>query len=243
MSGNTGYAEIASHYRKLIADGTLAPGDEMPSMKEVCKQFGVSITTANRAYKMLKEERLTVAKPGVGTVVASRPRYAATGAARLRRISRTGKPYGHKETSMKHTVGLRSCVDTDVAAELGIEMHDEIVFRSRVFAQDGTPTIASFSIIHTRALADVPELLSPEPMGRFWQEIYTERTGRAVTRTPERRTARFASTNELEALQIVAPENALVPVLVLVSTFHDEDGPLEYWEDVYAPGLWQVDDE
>jgi GntR family transcriptional regulator len=242
MSGKAGYAEIATHYRRLIADGTLTPGDKMPSMNRVCEEFDVAIATANRAFQILKAERLTVAKPGVGTVVAERPRFAATGAARLKRIGRTGDPYGYKEKSIKHTAALRSA-DVTVADELGIEPHDEIVVRSRVFVRGTTPTIAAFSCIHPRALGPVPELLSTEPMGRFWQEIYTERTGRSVSKLPERRTARFASTNELDLLEVVAPEDALVPVLILVNVFHDEDGPLEYWEDVYAPGLWQTDDE
>lgn len=242
MSGKAGYAEIATHYRQLIADGTLTPGDVFPSMREVCAQFGVSIATANRAFQILKSERLTVAKPGVGTVVAERPRVAATASARLKRISRIGDPYGYKEKSIKHTAALRSC-DVTVADELGIDPHDEIVLRTRVFVQGHTPTIAALSCIHVRALAVVPELLSTEPMGRFWQEIYTERTGRSVTKSPERRTARFASGNELELLEVAAPVDALVPVLILVNVFHDEDGPLEYWEDIYAPGLWQVDNE
>jgi GntR family transcriptional regulator len=80
-------------------------------------------------------------------------------------------------------------------------------------------------------------------MGRFWQEIYTERTGRTVTKSPERRTARFASQNELDLLEVRVPEDVPVPVLVLVNVFHDEDGPLEYWEDIYSVGLWQADDE
>lgn len=242
MSGKVGYAEIATHYRRLISDGTLVPGQPMPSMKNVCREFGVAIATANRAFQILKAERLTVAKPGVGTVVAERPRVAATASARLKRIGRTGDPYGYKEKSIKHTAALRSA-DVTVADELGIEPHDEIVLRTRVFIRGTTPTIASFSCINMRALASVPELLSTEPMGRFWQELYTERTGQTVIKLPERRTARFASTNELELLEIDTPPEALVPVLVLVNVFHDEDGPLEYWEDIYAPGLWQADEE
>ena len=97
------------------------------------------------------------------------------------------------------------------------------------------------SCIHVRALADVPELLSPEPFDRFWQELYTARTGRQVTKAPERRSARLAYDREIEALKIDVEPGTPVPVLVLVNTFSDEEGPLEVWEDVYAPGLWQVD--
>ncbi|MFF7795568.1 GntR family transcriptional regulator [Streptomyces sp. NPDC007991] len=243
MSSRTGYAEIATYFRQQIADGTLAPGDRLPSQREVQEQFGASITTVNRAFQILKADGLTVSTVGQGTKVADRPNVAATGAARLRRISRTGLPYGPKEKSIKHTAAMRSCADPDIAASLGVDLHDEIVLRTRVFTRRDVPTIAAFSCIHPRALDAVPELMSGEPMGRFWQEIYTERTDRVVTKLPERRGARFASTNELELLQVDAPPQAAVPVLVLVNVFHDEDGPLEYWEDIYAPGLWQVDEE
>lgn len=242
MSDRTSYVEIATYLRRLITDGKLVPGDKMPSQTKILERFGSTPTTVNRAFQVLKAERLTVAKPGVGTVVAERPRFAATAAARLKRIGRSGDPYGYKEKSIKHTAALRSA-DATVADALGIEPHDEIVVRSRVFVQGTTPTIAAFSCIHMRALGEVPELLSTEPMGRFWQEIYTERTGRTVIKSPERRTARCASQNELDLLEVRAPEGVAVPVLVLVNVFHDEDGPLEYWEDIYAPGLWQSDDE
>jgi GntR family transcriptional regulator len=43
-------------------------------------------------------------------------------------------------------------------------------------------------------------------------------------------------------LNVVAPPSAAVPVLVLRNVFLDEDGPIEAWEDVYAPGVWQVED-
>ncbi|MFD7995481.1 GntR family transcriptional regulator [Streptomyces mexicanus] len=71
MPETTGYAEIAEYFRQQIQDGTLQPGDTMPSFKKVASQFGVAITTVNRAYRLLKAEGLTVAKPGVGTVVAA----------------------------------------------------------------------------------------------------------------------------------------------------------------------------
>ena len=247
MSGDkpkkTGYAEIASHYRKLIADGVLAPGDEMPPMSEVCATFKVSITTANRAYRLLKTEGLTVPKPGVGTVVAEQPRVAASASARLERIARTGQAYGHGEKSVDHTAQLRSIADPILASHLDVELHDEVVVRTRTFVRGGKRTVFAVSCIHMRALADVPELLSTEPFGQFWQEVYKARTGKAVTKSPERRSARLAKDYELQALHIEVEPGTPVPVLVVVNTFSDEDGPIEVWEDVWAPGLWQADTE
>ncbi|NUV54584.1 GntR family transcriptional regulator [Streptomyces coelicolor] len=70
MSKTVGYAEIAAHLRQQIQDGTLRPGDTLPSFKKISAEYDVAITTVNRAFRLLKEEGLTVAKPGVGTVVA-----------------------------------------------------------------------------------------------------------------------------------------------------------------------------
>jgi hypothetical protein len=42
---------------------------------------------------------------------------------------------------------------------------------------------------------------------------------------------------ELDALEIDAPPHVAVAVLVTNVTFHDEVGPIEHWEDVYAPGV------
>lgn len=243
MADKTLSTDIAAHYRQLIDDGSLRPGDPMPSMTKTAEEFGVTVTTVNKAYRMLKAEGLTLAKTGVGTVVAVRPKVASTGAARLRRISRSGKPYASGETSTRHTAALRSVADSDIATQLGMELHDEAVLRTRVFLRDGVPSVVALSCIHPRALESVPELLQEEPFGRFWQELYTERTGRVVTRLPERRGARLAARSELDALGVVAPPSAAVPILVLMNVFLDDDGPLEVWEDVYAPGIWQVDDE
>jgi GntR family transcriptional regulator len=239
-ASGAGYADVARHFRTLIQDGELTPGDALPSVQEIREQFDVSAKTVSRALSVLKSEGLATGRGSLGTVVAERSRVASTGAARLDRLDRTGKSYAAGETSTDHVAMLRSCADPDIAEQLGIDLHDEIVIRRRVFRQDERPTVVALSCIHPRALADVPELLQAGHLRPFWQKTYTERTGRQVTRTPERRGARLASSDELAALEVAAPASAAVPVLVLHTTFHDENGPLEVWEDVYAPGLWQV---
>lgn len=243
MTDRMGYAEIAAHYRRKIQDGELAPGVAMPSMQDVCDQFGVAITTANRAFRMLKSEGFTVARPGIGTFVADQRDTAASGTARLKRIARNGRRYAPKEVVTQQRTRIRSCADPEIVELLEIEPHDEIVLRTRVYLYDGRPDVVALSCIHMRATLVVPELLEGRPLPKFWQDIYTERTGEEITRTPERRRARQANQNELDAFKIDAPENMAVPVLELQTTFHTEEGPIEVWQDVYAPGIWQVDTE
>jgi DNA-binding GntR family transcriptional regulator len=242
-TNGAGYADVAAHFRKAIENGELSPGDALPSVGAIREHFEVSAKTVSRALKVLKSEGLVTSKGSLGTVVADRAHVASTGVARLDRLNRTGQHYAPGESSTDHVAMTRSCADADIAAQLDVELHDEIVIRRRVFRQDGRPTVVALSCIHTRALADVPELLQQGQLKPFWQKTYTERTGREITRSPERRGARLASSDELNALEVDVPPNAAVPVLVLHTTFHDEDGPIEVWEDVYAPGQWQVASE
>ena len=231
-----GYAEIATHFRRQIADGELSPGDGMPSYKEASDQFGVNRTTVVRAYDMLKSEGLIVSRPGVGTVVASRPAVVISGVDRLDRLNRTGRRYGAGEDSTGHRVMRRSVVDAHVCQALDVEPGEEVVIRIRTFRQDGRPTSVGVSVYPPRTVAEVPELGEEERMGRYFGDIYTERTGREVTKGQRTAHARQASQDEIDALQLDVPAHMAVAVLVTNVTFHDDRGPLGYWEDVYAPG-------
>ncbi|MFE7428924.1 GntR family transcriptional regulator [Streptomyces sp. NPDC057545] len=243
METRTGYADIASHYRSRIAAGELKPGDSMPTVNAVAEEHGVARNTAVRAYDLLKREGLVSTRAGAGTVVTSRPRVAPpTGAARVDRLKEGGSNYAPGESSTGHEAALRSCADPGICRDLGIEPHDEVVVRRRVFRYDGQPVILGISVIHMRALADVPELLQQGKFERLWHEIYEERTGRPIHRSPEVRAARHANRDELDALEVTVPNDVdvAVPVLVTRTVWHDETGPIEVWEDIHAPGLWHT---
>lgn len=235
MTPRTGYAEIAAHYRRLIQDGQLAPGDQLPSMREVGEQQNASIATVNRAFQLLKSEGLTTVKPGIGTVVAQRPSIVISGVDRLDRLNRTGRRYGPGEDSTGHRVMRRSVYDADACRALDVEPGEEVVIRIRTFRQDSRPTSVGVSIYLPRTVAEIPELAEEERMEGFFGDIYTERTGREVTKGQRTAHARQASQDEIDALQLDVPAHMAVAVLVTSVTFHDEDGPVAYWEDTYAP--------
>lgn len=230
------YEEIAAHYRRLIQDGELAPGDYLPSLRKVCDEFDVAMGTANRAFQMLKAEGLTDAT-SEGTVVAARPSIVISGVDRLDRLNRTGRRYGPGEDSTGHRVMRRSAYDADVCRALEVEPGEEIVIRIRTFRQDGRPTSVGVSVYPSRTVAEVPELAEAERMERYFGDIYTEHTGLEVTKGQRTAHARQASQDEIDALQLDVPAHMAVAVLVTNVTFHDEDGPVAYWEDVYAPGM------
>ncbi|TDV45382.1 TetR/AcrR family transcriptional regulator C-terminal domain-containing protein [Actinophytocola oryzae] len=64
-------AEILAGIRRRIASGELAPGDRVPSTRQITRQWGVAMATATRVLTTLRQEGLVVARPGIGTVVAS----------------------------------------------------------------------------------------------------------------------------------------------------------------------------
>jgi GntR family transcriptional regulator len=234
--------DIAAEFRRQIQDGTLAPGDRLPSMRKVSDETGAAMNTVAAAFRLLKSEGLTEAT-SKGTVVAARPDVAITGVARIERIERTGQPYAPGEGSSNHWVGLRSVADPLIAKMLDVELHDEVVIRRRVHHRTGGPSTLDTSVIHTRALGVVPEILNEGPLESWWQNLYKERTGKEIISSPERRTARIVSNSELAELGIDLPPSSAEAVLVVVNVFHDDEGPLEVWEDVYPPGAWQVDTE
>ncbi|MGS2587914.1 GntR family transcriptional regulator [Streptomyces hebeiensis] len=232
------YERIADDLRDAIRAGEYADDGRLPSESDLMARYGVARMTVRQALSVLQNEGLTESRKGSGVFVSPTP---VTGSARLARLEKHGRIYSPGETSTDHVAMIRSCTDGDVIEQLEIEPHDEIVIRRRVFRQDGKPTVVALSCIHMRALAVVPELLEQGQLTPFWQKTYTERTGIEITRSPERRSARLASSDELAALEIDIPATAAVPVLVLHTTFRTADGPIEVWEDVHAPGLWQVD--
>ncbi|MDI6101249.1 TetR/AcrR family transcriptional regulator C-terminal domain-containing protein [Actinoplanes sp. NEAU-A12] len=64
------YQRIVADIRRRIEDGSLRPGDRVPSARAITRDWGVAVATATKAHAALREAGLTVARPGVGTVVA-----------------------------------------------------------------------------------------------------------------------------------------------------------------------------
>jgi DNA-binding transcriptional MocR family regulator len=66
------YEEVAGRIRFLIEQGTLRPGDRVPSIRSLSKQMQVSINTIKEAYSQLEDRRLLEARPQSGYYVRAR---------------------------------------------------------------------------------------------------------------------------------------------------------------------------
>ncbi|MCZ7553340.1 MAG: GntR family transcriptional regulator [Anaerolineales bacterium] len=68
------YQQIVESVRSKILSGELKPGDRLPSIRELTRQWNCTPGTIQRAYRELAEQGLVVSRAGQGTHVLYAPR-------------------------------------------------------------------------------------------------------------------------------------------------------------------------
>lgn len=79
-SGTAAYVQIVQQVKQALRLGLLAPGDKLPTAKEVVAATAINPNTVLKAYRELDREGLVEARPGLGTFVRrslARPGAAA----------------------------------------------------------------------------------------------------------------------------------------------------------------------
>lgn len=66
------YRQIVENVQRHIERGELAIGDRLPSITEICRQYGLGRDTAVKAYDQLESQRIVEARHGQGFFVATR---------------------------------------------------------------------------------------------------------------------------------------------------------------------------
>lgn len=64
------YEQIVSGLKRAIGDRKLAPGDALPSFRQLAEESLVSVITVKRAYEELEREGIIYRRQGLGTFVA-----------------------------------------------------------------------------------------------------------------------------------------------------------------------------
>lgn len=67
------YRVIAAEIGSRITIGELRPGDRVPSIRAIARQWGVAVATATKVIAALREAGLVETRVGSGTVVSPRP--------------------------------------------------------------------------------------------------------------------------------------------------------------------------
>ncbi|WP_018132649.1 FadR/GntR family transcriptional regulator [Effusibacillus pohliae] len=167
------YKQIASDIQAMIEQGYLQPGDKLPSMKELAKQFGVSRPTIREALSSLQAKGLLELRQGDGTFVSQAdlhrhlyaPLQAAlligrsdlaslhevrtileVGASRWAAANRTGEAYEEIAAALMEYEW--ACTEQDIISA-------DIRFHQAIAAATGNPVIQNLMNALTEALVDV----------------------------------------------------------------------------------------
>jgi GntR family transcriptional regulator len=63
------YIQIVRQIETLVAAGTLKPGDQLPTVRELAIDLRINFSTVARAYRILDEQRLISTQRGRGTYI------------------------------------------------------------------------------------------------------------------------------------------------------------------------------
>jgi GntR family transcriptional regulator len=68
-SGVAPYLQIVQQVKQALRLGTLQPGDQLPTLREVVGQLAINPNTVLKAYRELENAGLVASRPGLGTFV------------------------------------------------------------------------------------------------------------------------------------------------------------------------------
>ena len=63
------YAQLVQQVKQALRVGLLAPGDQLPKVRDVAQSLAINPNTVLKAYRELEIEGLVSGRPGVGTFV------------------------------------------------------------------------------------------------------------------------------------------------------------------------------
>jgi GntR family transcriptional repressor for pyruvate dehydrogenase complex len=147
--------EVVQQIKAHIFDGRLAPGDQLPSERDLAEQFGLSRLTIRDALRVLESQGLVEIKVGArGGVFVARPRPERVSEmlANLLRL---------EVTTVDELVEARMVVETHVAALAAdraspedLDAMEQAIARARAGRQAGDPNFIPHSMAFHLALAD-----------------------------------------------------------------------------------------
>lgn len=135
------YEQVAERLQRLITDGTLKPGDRLPSVRKLRQQLSVSTSTVLEAYRLLEDRGLIMARPQSGYYVKQTALHC---------------PQEPTPTRPPHQI----CeIDTDLAfqAFLAMQAPDLIQLGAALPAMELLP-LAQLNRLMGKILRDQPEL-------------------------------------------------------------------------------------
>ncbi|MCD0485415.1 GntR family transcriptional regulator [Streptacidiphilus sp. ASG 303] len=222
------YEEIAESLRSRIAAGEFAPGETLPSGRDLAEQWGVSRATAVKAMDVLRNDGVVEARQGTGFVVTETPVARPAGGRRAgsARVA-GGMPFLR--------VGAPDWAEppAHVAAALRMEAGVEALRRIRVLQlPDGSPHSYVQAWFPPEVAQASPRLAQTAPIAEGTTRYVRRQTGRFPVEGVDVTTVRLAT--ETEALHLAL--SGSTPVAVVLHTALDQEGRPLVCEEGVTPG-------
>lgn len=218
------YYQLAELLREEIRSGTLAPGDRLPSERELGERTGISRMTARQAISYLVRSGDLVVRPGIGTFVAE-PKLAYDALHLL----------GFSEETMRrggdvHSHVLEQAVvepPASVAAQLEIAPGETATRVTRLRSSGETPLLLETSTIPTALCPGLDEAdLATHSLYALIELRYNLRLATA------RQTLEATVANEYEAGLFGVPRGTAM--LLLEGVAYERGGePVEHFKALY----------
>ncbi|MFC5185740.1 GntR family transcriptional regulator [Actinomadura harenae] len=235
------FRQIADHLREAIQNGTLAPGDKLPSEAEFVAHYEVARMTVRSALQQLQTEGLVLSEHGRGVFVRPRPQIRRLASDRFaRRHRQEGKAAFLAESASagaEPTVDLihvrEEVADADIARRLGLATGEPVLVRSRRYALNGSPVETATSYIPARIARGTR--ISEDNPGPGGVYARLEDLGHVLGHFEEEVTARMPAPDEIEILQL----RTGIPVFCLIRTAFDVTGnPVEVCDTILSSDVY-----
>lgn len=240
--GASASERIATDIRERIATGEYNAGDLIPSERELTETYNVAKMTASRAVGRLKSEGLVQTQPGRGLVVLDR-RAGMSPASQLERMRSTGRIRLPNERTKVIQTGERpsAAIDPMIVAALGqTEESGPVLYRRRLILRDEQPMCIATSWIGATVLSHQPRweetrerLLSYDLVPGGTPALIAQLVGEDIEREDYIASAEAATVMEADLLGLKVGS----PVLMVISTVHGSQWPLEVGVYTHPAGL------
>jgi DNA-binding GntR family transcriptional regulator len=195
------FRQIASELRDSIHAGRLKPGENVPSVRAIVREYGVAIATAQRALTLLRSEGYIEPQPGRGNAVTHPSMWGHAASDNMLRTRKVGRVYPEGQ----HARIIETATDTaddDIAAALALEPGAQVIRRVRVRYSGDHPIATSTSWFDGALSSIAPRLLAPERITEGTFSYVARTTGRRATSWEDHYEPALASKVEAERLGI-----------------------------------------
>lgn len=227
------YLQIAGHLRDQIIRGDLAPGDELPSERELAVTWKVARPTATKALGALRTQGLVESRQGSGTYVRA-PRAAPRARERYDRAREHGTMYADTE-SVEFLATELSQPPAHVADALLLSDDESAIRRVRLIRSRDEPIELSTSWFPGELATLAPALLVGERLRGGTAKYVASVTDRTPSYARDQVMARLANADERRRLEQPRPSAVLVYWLTI---YDPRDQPMQFDEAIYPAERW-----